>query len=123
MGANPVYYLVVPRFLGGVISMPLLAAVFSCVGILGAHIIGVGLLGIDEGSFWQQMQQAVTEKDIEEGIVKSIIFGVVASLLAVWEGYSAIPTAEGVGRATTRTVVLTAITVLIIDFMVTATYL
>lgn len=123
MAVNPIRRVVVPRFLGGVISMPLLAAVFSCIGILGAHIIGVGLLGIDEGSFWQQMQQAVTDKDIEEGIVKSIVFGVIASLLAVWEGYSAIPTAEGVGRATTRTVVLTAITVLISDFMITATYL
>ena len=89
-----------------------------------AQTCGVACMaGIDEGSFWQQMQQAVTDKDIEEGIVKSMVFGVVASLLAVWEGYSAIPTAEGVGRATTRTVVLTAITVLIFDFMITATYL
>ncbi len=123
MAVNPIRRVVVPRFLGGVISMPLLAAVFSCVGILGAHVVGVGLLGIDEGSFWQQMQQSVTDKDIREGIVKSAVFGVAASLLAVWEGYSAIPTAEGVGRATTRTVVLTAITVLIFDFMITATYL
>jgi phospholipid/cholesterol/gamma-HCH transport system permease protein len=80
----------------------------------------VSLLGVDVGSFWQQMQQSVEIADINEGIVKSMAFGVAASLLAVWEGYNAIPTAEGVGRATTRTVVLTAIVVLIFDFMITA---
>ena len=120
MAVNPVKRVVVPRFLGGVISMPLLAAVFSAVGLLGAHLVGVVLLGVDVGAFWQQMQQNLELADVNEGIFKSIVFGGAASLLAVWEGYNAVPTAEGVGRATTRTVVITAITVLIFDFMITA---
>jgi len=120
MAVNPIRRVVVPRFLGGVVAMPLLAAIFSMVGLLGAHLVCVSLLGVDVGSFWQQMQQSVEVADINEGIVKSVVFGIVASLLAVWEGYNAIPTAEGVGRATTRTVVLTAIVVLIFDFMITA---
>ena len=120
MAVNPIRRVVVPRFLGGVVAMPLLAAIFSMVGLLGAHLVGVSLLGVDVGSFWQQMQQSVEAADITEGIVKSIVFGIAASLIAVWEGYNAIPTAEGVGRATTRTVVITAIVVLIFDFMITA---
>jgi len=120
MGVNPLRRILVPRFLGGVIAMPFLAAIFSAIGLYGAHLVGVGLLGIDVGAFWQQMQHAVDMSDIQEGIVKSFVFGVIASLLAVWEGYNAVPTAEGVGRATTRTVVITAIAVLIFDFMITA---
>ncbi len=120
MAVNPIRRVVVPRFLGGVIAMPLLAAVFSAMGLFGAHVVGVIMLGIDVGAFWQQMQHALDISDVYEGIVKSFVFGVVASLLAVWEGYNAIPTAEGVGRATTRTVVITAIVVLIFDFMITA---
>jgi phospholipid/cholesterol/gamma-HCH transport system permease protein len=120
MAVNPVRRVVVPRFLGGVVAMPLLAAIFSMVGLLGAHMVCVSLLGVDVGSFWQQMQQSVEAADITEGIVKSVVFGIAASLIAVWEGYNAIPTAEGVGRATTRTVVITAIVVLIFDFMITA---
>ena len=120
MAVNPIRRVVVPRFLGGVVAMPLLAAIFSMVGLLGAHLVCVSLLGVDVGSFWQQMQQSVEIADINEGIVKSVVFGIAASLLAVWEGYNAIPTAEGVGRATTRTVVITAIVVLIFDFMITA---
>jgi phospholipid/cholesterol/gamma-HCH transport system permease protein len=120
MAVNPIRRVVVPRFLGGVVAMPLLAAIFSMVGLLGAHLVCVSLLGVDVGSFWQQMQQSVEVADINEGIVKSVVFGIAASLIAVWEGYNAIPTAEGVGRATTRTVVITAIVVLIFDFMITA---
>ena len=120
MAVNPIRRVVVPRFLGGVVAMPLLAAIFSMVGLLGAHLVCVSLLGVDVGSFWQQMQQSVEAADINEGIIKSIVFGIAASLLAVWEGYNAVPTAEGVGRATTRTVVNTAIVVLIFDFMITA---
>ena len=120
MGVNPLRRILVPRFLGGVIAMPLLAAIFSAIGLFGAHLVGVALLGIDVGAFWQQMQSSLDISDIQEGIVKSFVFGVIASLLAVWEGYNAIPTAEGVGRATTRTVVITAIAVLIFDFMITA---
>jgi phospholipid/cholesterol/gamma-HCH transport system permease protein len=120
MAISPLRRVLVPRFLGGVIAMPLLAAVFTVVGLYGAHLVGVTLLGVDAGAFWSQMQNAVEPADIYEGIIKSTVFGVVASLLAVWEGYNAIPTAEGVGRATTRTVVITAIAILILDFMITA---
>jgi len=120
MAINPVRRVLVPRFLGGVIAMPLLAAVFSMVGLLGAHLVAVSLLGVDTGAFWQQMQSTMDTRDVMEGVFKSIVFGVLASLFAVWEGYNAIPTAEGVGRATTRTVVITAIAVLIFDFMITA---
>lgn len=120
MAISPLRRVLVPRFLGGVIAMPLLAAIFTVVGLYGAHLVGVTLLGVDAGAFWSQMQNAVEPADIYEGIIKSAVFGVVASLLAVWEGYNAIPTAEGVGRATTRTVVITAISILILDFMITA---
>ena len=120
MAVNPVRRILVPRFVGGVISMPLLAAIFTCIGLFGANIVSVNLLSVDVGAFWQQMQLSVDISDIQEGVFKSIVFGIVASLLAVWEGYNAIPTAEGVGRATTRTVVITAIAVLILDFMITA---
>lgn len=123
MAVNPVRRVLVPRFLGGVISMPLLVAIFTTVGLFGAHVVSVNLLNVDVGAFWQQMQLSVDIDDIREGVVKSIVFGVVASLIAVWEGYNTIPTAEGVGRATTRTVVITAITVLILDFMITAVML
>jgi len=120
MAVNPVRRVLVPRFLGGVIAMPLLAAIFSAVGMFGAHLVGVELFQVDVGSFWQQIQLTVELEDINEGIFKSIVFGVAASLIAVWEGYNTVPTAEGVGRATTRCVVITAITVLVFDFMITA---
>ncbi len=120
MAVNPVRRVLVPRFLGGVVAMPFLVAIFTCIGLFGAHVVSVDLLSVDVGSFWQQMQSTVSPDDIREGIWKSIVFGTVASLLAVWEGYNTIPTAEGVGRATTRTVVITAIAVLILDFMITA---
>ena len=120
MAISPLRRVLVPRFLGGVIAMQLLAAIFTVVGLYGAHLVGVTLLGVDAGAFWSQMQDAVEPADIYEGIIKSTVFGVVASLLAVWEGYNAIPTAEGVGRATTRTVVITAIAILILDFIITA---
>ncbi|MDH4073144.1 MAG: lipid asymmetry maintenance ABC transporter permease subunit MlaE [Gammaproteobacteria bacterium] len=123
MAINPLRRVLVPRFLGGVISMPMLAAVFSVVGLFGAHVVAVDLLGVDPGAFWQQMRSTLDPSDINEGILKSVVFGVVASLLAVWEGYNAVPTAEGVGRATTRTVVITAIAVLILDFMITAAFI
>lgn len=120
MAINPLRRVMVPRFLGGAISMPMLTAVFNCVGLFGAHIVSVNLMGVDAGAFWQQIHSGLEPKDVYEGIVKSIAFGIVASLLAVWEGYNAVPTAEGVGRATTRTVVSTAIAVLILNFMITA---
>jgi phospholipid/cholesterol/gamma-HCH transport system permease protein len=120
MAVNPVQRVLVPRFLGGVISMPLLAAIFSAVGMFGAHLVGVELFQVDVGSFWQQIQLIAEPADINEGIIKSVVFGFAASVIAVWEGYNAIPTAEGVARATTRTVVITAIAVLVFDFMITA---
>ena len=123
MAINPVRRVLVPRFLGGAISMPMLTAVFNVVGLFGAHIVAVNLLGVDAGAFWQQMQSTLDLADIYEGIFKSVVFGLVASLLAVWEGYNAVPTAEGVSRATTRTVVITAISVLILDFMITAVFI
>ncbi|HNP65192.1 MAG TPA: lipid asymmetry maintenance ABC transporter permease subunit MlaE [Woeseiaceae bacterium] len=123
MAVNPVRRVLVPRFLGGVIAMPFLVAVFTCIGLFGAHLVSIDLLSVDVGAFWQQMQLSVSMDDIREGIIKSFVFGVVASLLAVWEGYNAMPTAEGVGRATTRTVVISAIAVLILDFMITAVML
>ena len=99
-----------PRFLGGVIAMPLLAAIFSIIGIYGAQLIGVQLMGVDSGSFWSQMRDGGRSASTStEGIVKSVIFGVACSLIAVYEGYYAVPTAEGVGRATTRTVVTSAV--------------
>jgi phospholipid/cholesterol/gamma-HCH transport system permease protein len=121
MAVDPVSRVVVPRFIGGVISMPLLAAIFSAMGILGAWLVGVVLLGVDEGSFWSSMREQVDFKDdVLSGVLKSFVFGIAASLLAVFEGYNSIPTAEGVSRATTRTVVLTALSVLILNFMLTA---
>ena len=120
MATNPLRRVLVPRFLGGVIAMPLLAGVFSVVGLFGAHLVAVELMNVDAGAYWQQLQANVDSADVYEGIVKSVVFGIVASLIAVWEGYNAVPTAEGVGRATTRTVVTTAIWVLILDFMITA---
>jgi len=123
MAVDPMQYVATPRFLGGVISMPLLTAIFSMVGLLGAHLVAVEQLGVDVGSYWQQLQNIMDKEDVYEGITKSIVFGFVASLVAVWEGYNSTPTAEGVGRATTRTVVVTSIAVLFFNYMITAIYL
>jgi phospholipid/cholesterol/gamma-HCH transport system permease protein len=120
MAVDPMRYVAIPRFLGGAISVPLLTAIFTAVGLLGADLVAVELMGVDVGSYWQQLQNTLDLKDVYEGITKSVVFGLVASLLAVWEGYNCYPTAEGVGRATTRTVVITAIVVLIFNFMITA---
>lgn len=123
MAVNPMQRVLVPRFLGGIISMPLLTAVFTMIGLFGAHLIVVEQHGVDVGTYWQQVQQTMGSDDVYEGIFKSVVFGFVASLFAVWEGYSAEPTAAGVGRATTRTVVATAIAVLILNFMITAYFI
>jgi len=120
MAVDPIRRVVMPRFLGGVIAMPFLAAIFNMVAIFGAFLVGVGFMGVDEGAFWSQMHANVDVEDIYQGVIKSLVFGFAASVLAVYEGYTSIPTAEGVGRATTRTVVITAITVLILDYMLTA---
>src|SRR6478735_3192747 len=99
MAVGPMRYVVAPRFLGGVVAMPLLACVFNVVGLLGAHLVGVQLMGVDRGSFWSQMQGSVVLNDVMEGVVKSCVFGVACSLIAVHSGYTAAPTAEGVGLA------------------------
>jgi len=123
MAVDPIQRVVVPRFLGGVITMPMLAAIFSVIGIYGAQLVGVQIMGIDSGSFWSQMRGGMDLRDINEGIVKSCVFGIACSLIAVYEGYNAIPTAEGVGRATTRTVVTSAVVVLFLDYLLTSAFL
>ncbi len=123
MAVNPLRYVAAPRFLGGVIAMPLLAAIFSLVGLFGAQLVGVQMMGVDKGSFWSQMQSSVDLRDVWEGIIKSIVFGVTCSLIAVHEGYNAEPTAAGVGLATTRTVVASSVLTLLLDYMLTAAFL
>jgi phospholipid/cholesterol/gamma-HCH transport system permease protein len=123
MAVDPVRRVIVPRFIGGVVAMPLLTAIFDGIGIFGAQLVGVGLLGVDSGSFWSQMQSAVSHNDIWQGIIKSLCFGGACSLVAVYEGFHAEPTAEGVGLATTRTVVTSAVLVLVIDYILTAAFL
>ena len=120
MAVDPLARVVAPRFWGGVISMPLLAALFSTLGVFGAYIVGVRLIGIDAGAFWGNMQAAVDfRQDIVNGIIKSAVFGVAVSLIAVFEGYDAKPTAEGGSSATTRTVVLSSLAILALDFVLT----
>ena len=121
MAVDPLKRVVAPRFIAGIISMPLLAAMFSAVGVLGGFFVGVGLLGVDSGAFWSQMQSKVDlYDDILNGVIKSVVFGFVAAWIAVFEGYDAVPNTEGVSRATTRTVVHTAFAVLGLDFILTA---
>jgi phospholipid/cholesterol/gamma-HCH transport system permease protein len=121
MAVDPVRRVIAPRFLAGFIAMPLLAAIFSAVGVFGGMFVGVGLLGVDAGAYWSQMQAAVDLRaDIYNGVIKSVVFGFVATWIAVYEGYDAMPTSEGVSRATTRTVVHTALAVLGLDFVLTA---
>jgi phospholipid/cholesterol/gamma-HCH transport system permease protein len=121
MAVDPMARVVAPRFWAGVISMPLLAGLFSAMGILGGYLVGVQLIGVDEGAFWSQMQNAVDfEQDILNGVIKSVVFGVAITAIALFEGYDAPPTAEGVSGATTRTVVTSSLAVLALDFVLTA---
>jgi phospholipid/cholesterol/gamma-HCH transport system permease protein len=121
MAVDPVARVVAPRFWGGVISMPLLAALFSAMGVFGGYLVGVQLIGVDPGAFWSQMQAAVdVRNDILNGVYKSIVFGIAVTWIAVFEGYDAVPTAEGVSRATTRTVVTSSLAILALDFLLTA---
>ncbi len=121
MAVNPIARVVAPRFWAGVLSMPLLAALFSAMGIFGGYLVGVRLIGVDAGSFWSQMQASVDfREDIVNGVIKSIVFGIIISWIAVFEGYDAEPTAEGVSGATTRTVVTSSLAVLAADFILTA---
>ena len=120
MAVDPLARVVAPRFWGGIISMPLLAALFSTLGIFGAYLVGVKLIGIDSGAFWGNMQAGVDFRyDIVNGVIKSIVFGIAVSMLAVFEGYDAKPTAEGVSTATTRTVVESSLAILGLDFVLT----
>jgi len=121
MAVDPIARVVAPRFLAGVISMPLLAALFSALGIFGGYLVGVKMIGVDAGSFWSQMQAAVDfREDIMNGVIKSFVFGGIISWIAVFEGYDCEPTAEGVSGATTRTVVTSSLAVLAADFVLTA---
>jgi len=121
MAVDPISRVVAPRFWAGVISMPLLAAMFSAVGVFGGYLVGVVFIGVDAGSFWSQMQAAVDfRQDIVSGVIKSVVFGIAVTAIALFEGYDAPPTAEGVSHATTRTVVTSALAVLGLDFILTA---
>lgn len=121
MAVDPIARVVGPRFWGGMISMPLLAAMFSAVGVFGGYLITVVLIGVDEGAFWSQMKNAVDFRDdIVNGVIKSVVFGVAVTAIALFEGYDAPPTAEGVSHATTRTVVTSSLAILGLDFVLTA---
>jgi phospholipid/cholesterol/gamma-HCH transport system permease protein len=121
MAVDPIARVVAPRFWAGVISMPLLAAMFSAMGVFGGYLVAVVLIGVDEGSFWSQMQSVVDFRfDIVNGIIKTCVFGVAITAIAVFEGYNAPPTAEGVSGATTRTVVTSALVILGLDFVLTS---
>jgi phospholipid/cholesterol/gamma-HCH transport system permease protein len=121
MAVNPMQRVVAPRFLAAVISMPLLATIFSAIGVCGAYIVAVELLGLDSGAFWSQPQNTVDlYMDIYNGMIKSVAFGVVVAWIAVFEGYDCMPTSEGLGQATTRTVVHSSLAILFMDFVLTA---
>ena len=120
MAVDPVRRVVAPRFLAGALSMPLLSAIFTALGIYGGYLVGVELLGVDAGAYWGQIQNAATfEDDVLNGIIKSLVFGIVVSWIAVYQGYHAQPTSEGVSRATTSTVVVSSLAILGLDFVLT----
>jgi len=124
MAVSPMARVIAPRFWAGVISMPLLAALFSAMGVFGGYLVGVVLIGVDNGAFWSQMQAAVDFRyDVMNGVVKSVVFGIAVAVISTFEGYDAPPTAEGVSRATTRTVVTSALVILALDLMLTAVML
>lgn len=121
MAVDPIQRIVAPRFWAGVFAMPLLAALFSALGVMGGYLVGVKMIGVDEGAFWSQMQAGVDFwADIANGVIKSAIFGVAVTFTAVYQGFESQPTPEGVARATTRTVVYASLTVLFLDFLLTA---
>jgi phospholipid/cholesterol/gamma-HCH transport system permease protein len=121
MAVDPKSRVLAPRFIGGIVAMPILALLFSAVGIFGAYVVGVMLIGLDSGNFWSIMESGVdVRRDLGNGIIKSIVFGVICSFIAVYQGYEAKATPEGVARATTRTVVISSLSVLAMDFLLTA---
>jgi phospholipid/cholesterol/gamma-HCH transport system permease protein len=121
MAVSPMARVIAPRFWAGVISMPMLAALFECMGVFGGYVVAVVLIGVDNGAFWSQMQSSVDFRyDVLNGVVKSFVFGIAITIIATFEGYDAPPTAEGVSRATTRTVVSSALTILALDLILTS---
>jgi phospholipid/cholesterol/gamma-HCH transport system permease protein len=121
MAVNPIQRVLAPRFWAGLIAMPVLAAVFSAIGVIGGYLVGVQLIGVDEGAFWSQMQANIdVRRDILNGVIKSFVFGIAVTFTALFQGYEAQPTPEGVSRATTRTVVIASLMVLGLDFIMTA---
>ncbi|HEY1057386.1 MAG TPA: lipid asymmetry maintenance ABC transporter permease subunit MlaE [Limnobacter sp.] len=121
MAVDPKARILAPRWVAGLISMPLLAALFSAVGVVGGYVVGVLLIGVDSGAFWSQMQAGVDfQNDILNGVIKSVVFGVAVNAIALFQGYECQPTPEGVSRATTRTVVISSLTILGLDFILTA---
>jgi phospholipid/cholesterol/gamma-HCH transport system permease protein len=121
MAVSPIARVVAPRFWAGVISMPILAAIFSVMGVFGGYLVGVVYIGVDEGSFWSQMQGSVEfQHDVLNGVLKSFVFGVAVTVISLFEGFDAPPTAEGVSRATTRTVVQSSLVILLLDVVLTA---
>ncbi len=121
MAVDPYERVFLPRLLAGIIALPCLAAMFAAVGILGGHLVGVELLGVDSGAYWSQMQASVNfTNDVVSGLIKAVVFGVVVSWIAIFEGTDCVPTSEGVSRATTRTVVSSALAILALDFVLTA---
>jgi len=121
MAVDPLRRVVAPRFWAGMVSMPMLAIIFSAVGILGGHLVGVDWLGVDAGSYWSVMQSTVDwNQDVVNGIIKSVVFGLVVVWIALYKGYSCIPTSEGISKATTETVVFSSLSILGLDFVLTA---
>lgn len=121
MAVDPVSRILAPRFWAGLVVLPVLTAVFSAVGIVGGWLVSVPMLGVDSGSFWSQMQAGVDVwSDVGNSVVKSLVFGVAVTFIALLQGYVAQATPEGVSRATTRTVVMASLTVLGLDFVLTA---
>ena len=121
MAVSPIARIIAPRFWAGVITMPILASIFSMVGVLGGYVVAVPIIGVDEGAFWSQMQANVDFRfDIVNGLIKSVVFGIACTIIALFEGFDAPPTAEGVSRATTRTVVTSSLVILALDFVLTS---
>ncbi len=121
IGVDPLRRIVAPRFWAGVLTMPMLATIFTAVGILGGRLVGVDWLGIFEGSYWANMQQSVEfADDVLNGLIKALAFGIAVTWIAVFQGYDCEPTSEGISRATTRTVVYGSLAVLALDFILTA---
>lgn len=121
MAVSPIARIIAPRFWAGVITMPILASIFSMVGVLGGYVVAVPIIGVDEGAFWSQMQANVDFRfDVINGLIKSVVFGIACTIIALFEGFDAPPTAEGVSRATTRTVVTSSLAILALDFVLTS---